>query len=179
MMDEESILQSAEYKAIAKYYGLRTALRSKVPLINHINEGIKIICDWYGEYNEEVDEACKAFCLHPLLQNDEDMLQNLDAVILITTPKILALTLEYRLRANAWLSAKVSKAEDGSFELDGYPLYGRFRQVKAMLVADKVQNCKDFELYHKGTHPRSEALGVYFKTWLEVLGVGTAAKPQA
>jgi hypothetical protein len=40
-----------------------------------------------------------------------------------------------------------------------------------MLIADKVQNRKDFELYHEATHPRSKELAMYFRLWLEKLGV--------
>ena len=40
-----------------------------------------------------------------------------------------------------------------------------------MLLADKIQNRKDFERYHKGTHQRSAELEQYFKNWLTRLGV--------
>ena len=40
-----------------------------------------------------------------------------------------------------------------------------------MLIADKIQNRKDFQLYHLGTHTRSEQLDQYFKNWLEKLEV--------
>lgn len=43
--------------------------------------------------------------------------------------------------------------------------------VQHMLIADKVQNRKDFECYHLGTHPRSAERLPYFKNWLEVLGI--------
>jgi hypothetical protein len=44
-------------------------------------------------------------------------------------------------------------------------------EVNEMLVADKVQNRKDFLLYHRGKHERSDALDLYFRRWLERLGV--------
>lgn len=34
-----------------------------------------------------------------------------------------------------------------------------------MLVADKVQNYKDFSLYHADTHPRAKELERYFQNW--------------
>jgi hypothetical protein len=40
-----------------------------------------------------------------------------------------------------------------------------------MLIADKIRNRKDFELYHKSTHERSKELDMYFKIWLGTLGV--------
>lgn len=42
-----------------------------------------------------------------------------------------------------------------------------------MLIADKVQNYKDFEIYHKSTHPRSKELDQYFKNWLQKLNINT------
>lgn len=45
-----------------------------------------------------------------------------------------------------------------------------------MLVADKVQNCKDFNLYvkdHSDTK-NSDRLSAYFQEWLDVLGVSKA-----
>jgi hypothetical protein len=40
-----------------------------------------------------------------------------------------------------------------------------------MLIADKIQNRKDFELYHKDIHERSDELKQYFFNWLWRLGV--------
>lgn len=40
-----------------------------------------------------------------------------------------------------------------------------------MLIVDKVQNRKDFELYHLGKHKRSNELNQYFKNWLERLSI--------
>ena len=40
-----------------------------------------------------------------------------------------------------------------------------------MLIADKVQNYKDFLLYHYGIHERSNQLNQYFINWLSYLGI--------
>lgn len=38
-----------------------------------------------------------------------------------------------------------------------------------MVLADKIQNRKDFRLYHKGKHKRSKQLSAYFDIWIEFL----------
>lgn len=43
-------------------------------------------------------------------------------------------------------------------------------ELKATLKKNKI-NYKDFELYHKGTHPRSQELDLYFRNWFFKLGV--------
>jgi hypothetical protein len=45
------------------------------------------------------------------------------------------------------------------------------KDVNDMLIADKIQNRKDFDLYHKGKHERSEELDEYFKNWFNRLGI--------
>jgi len=40
-----------------------------------------------------------------------------------------------------------------------------------MLIADKVQNRKDFEIYHSSTHDKKDRLAAYFAEWLEALEV--------
>ncbi len=44
-------------------------------------------------------------------------------------------------------------------------------EVNQMLIADKIQNRKDFELYHQKTHPRNQELQLYFRNWLEKSGI--------
>ena len=181
---------SPEYRAIADHYGSRRAERSGVMLINHIDEGVRIIkalhCqlpDGRGFHNYG---PVHAFCLHPLFQNDEELI-TVGARVMQTRdigrlPVMLAI--EYRAKANAWLSDKVTKTEEQKFppvpgpiefedvyHLNGEPDAGPLAEVAAMLIADKVQNYKDFLTYHKGTHERSNELDLYFKTWLKCLQV--------
>jgi len=44
-------------------------------------------------------------------------------------------------------------------------------EVNEMLIADKVQNKKDFMKYHFGKHDRSNELFRYFNKWLDALTV--------
>lgn len=74
------------------------------------------------------------------------------------------LATEYRWTANSYLSFHPSRPLD---EIKLSPL----EEVNQMLIADKIQNRKDFEMYHLGKHPSSERLQQYFSEWLERLGV--------
>jgi hypothetical protein len=153
------ITETAEYLAIERAYGTRTAQRSGVPLMRHIDEGLAVL-----QRIDAPDEAMRAFCLHPLLQEDPAYAANLAWVTALTEPHVLALALAYRRVANATLSTRpIASAAD-------IPLSGMV-EVDQMLVADKVQNRKDFLLHHRGHHPRSEVLDRYFQMWLERLGV--------
>jgi len=147
---------------ISEFYGLRQAKRSGVPLINHIDEGIKIL-RWLGA---SVD-TMEAFCLHPMLQSDEELNANWKdvAIEFADQGEVLMYTMEYRNVANAFLSDKVMTMITDNIRLS--PVM----PVNLMLIADKIQNRKDFELYHKSTHPRSTQLDVYFKMWLKRLNI--------
>jgi len=111
--------------------------------MNHIDEGL-IVLDAIGA--EEI--AKRAYCLHPLLQDDENL-------------KAVFLAMEYRIVANSCLSHHVGVA----------PRASTIDAVNQMLIADKVQNRKDFEQHHKGVHPESERLSAYFANWLSELGI--------
>lgn len=167
------IKQSLEYNFISREYGDRVAKRSQVPLINHINEGL-IVLDYIGAS----EGAKRAFCLHPLFQSDADLEQNYHRSEFID-PYIMMLTMEYRSVANEFLS---NKMDDDSLQevLDAYGVSGLdegfvrlspLPEVNDMLIADKVQNYKDFVTYHRKTHARSKELDDYFNIWLEALKV--------
>ena len=148
-----------EYALIKYYYGERTANRSKVPFINHIHEGIYVLnCIGASE------NAVRAFCLHPLPQGDTELesfyYDNLDYI----HRDVLILAMEYRNIANQYLSYRKIKSID---EISLSPL----KEVNEMLIADKIQNYKDFLIYHKDTHQRSDEIDEYFRNWLAKLEI--------
>jgi len=149
-----------EYLAISTYYGDKTTERSKVKLINHIDEGL-IILKQIGASTV----AKRAYCLHPLVQSDEALLEFVvSGKRYLTGPTEMIAVMEYRSVANEYLSKRKINSID---EIRLSPL----KDVNDMLIADKVQNYKDFELYHKGTHERSDELVEYFENWLKRLNV--------
>lgn len=143
---------SHEYKLISDYYGNKTTNRTGVHLMNHIDEGLAVL-EWIGAS----DAAKRAYCLHPMFQSDTDLALNYGKYNIDSD--IMLLAMEYRSVANEYLSTrKISHLR----EIRLSPL----KEVNDMLIADKIQNYKDFELYHENTHPRSEALIRYFNNWL-------------
>jgi len=153
-----NVKQSVEYSLVAAHYGKRRAERSQVPLINHINEGLAVL-----EHIGATNEAKLAFCIHPLVQNDTDLMFFHDIVTNMCYPRVIMLAMEYRSVANEYLSEDVW--DGGDIRLS--PL----KDVNDMLIADKVQNRKDYITYHRGTHPKSTILDIYFGEWLDALGV--------
>lgn len=150
-------------RAIRAFYGERRAERSRVLLMNHIEEGLTIL--------DALDArivAKQAYCLHPLVQMDDDLARafttggSLDGVRV--DPLALAIALEYRRCANAHLSRH---APDTLQHVSLAP----FDDVKLMLIADKVQNRRDFRRHHADTHARAAELEAYFARWLAFLGV--------
>ena len=154
------IEHKVEYKLIELHYKDRVAKRSQVPLINHINEGLVVL-----SAIDATDAAKRAFCIHPLFQADEDLEENYYLASSFE-PRVLMLAMEYRSVANEYLSDKVNTEQ----KIRLSPL----KEVNQMLVADKVQNYKDFLTYHHGTHERSDELSVYFDKWLNRLEIDNA-----
>lgn len=159
------------YGLIKTFYGKKTAERSGVPLINHIDEGLIIL----DAINADI-ESKAAFCLHPLVQRDEDLKNNYSTLSGMS-PNIVLFALEYRNIANAFLSNRIIEAgSDKTPVALGLPALSPLEQVNDMLIADKVQNYKDFLKYHVETHERAESLVLYFKLWLATLDVGNGSK---
>ena len=150
-------------QAIKAFYGNRRAERSQVPLMAHIEEGLAIL-----EAIGAAQVAKDAFCLHPLVQSDSDLQQSLEPGSALDAfpvhARAVALAMEYRAVANSYLSHHCTGPADK-------PSLSRIAEVNQMLVADKVQNRKDFERYHLGSHPNSAVLSQYFANWLAALGI--------
>lgn len=149
-----------EYRLIHSYYTGKTAERSGVKLINHIDEGLMIL-----NYIGASEIAQRAFCIHPLLQGDTDLKKNIfDSKMKLVDACVLITAMEYRRVANNYLSHRTIQCLK---DIELSPL----KDVNDMLIADKVQNFKDFELHHKATHERSSELTEYFNNWIRKLGV--------
>lgn len=147
------------YAVIAAWYGDRRAARSGRPLVAHIDEGLDIL-DALGAAPVEQD----AWCLHPMVQADADLAASWPRPDLWRglDPRAVALAMAYRHTANAYLSPMPRPAQ-----IPRSPLPA----VARLLIADKVQNRKDFELYLRGDVPNSDRLDAYFADWLAALGV--------
>jgi len=147
-----------EYEVISKYYGSKTTNRSGIPLINHIDEGLYIL----DKINAS-DISKRAYCLHPLVQSDVDLFNNNNLIDGLDS-KVVMLVMEYRSVANEYLSSREINTID---DIRLSPL----KDVNDMLVADKIQNRKDFDIYHKDTHPNRVTLTKYFNNWFKRLDI--------
>lgn len=154
------IKNTTEYLIIKSFYGDRTAKRSQVPLMNHIDEGLEIL-DAIGA----TDLAKKAYCLHPIVQN----MENVD----VSDSEAYSLAVEYRNKANSYL-CRPETDDIRMVELVKMRVGNMSRDCRDMLYADKLQNQKDFLIHHKD-HARFEFLDRYFKLWLEYLSTDQVA----
>ncbi len=150
---------SDAYREIAIFYREQRAKRSKVFYMNHIDEGLYIL--------QKINASkivCDAYCLHPLYQNQNDFANNWNKLKILNQDYINAvvLALEYRNIANAYLPSKIiCSLEQINLSIP---------EVNQMLIADKIQNRKDFELYNSN-HSNAERLKRYFQDWFYVLNI--------
>lgn len=151
-----------EYHVVSQFYGNQYAQRTRMFLMNHIDEGISILRDIHAS-----EGTIRAYCIHPLLQMDKECGENLAFLSRQlqhdSASYVIALAMEYRLTANRYLSHCTMPA--------GGIILSPLKEVNDMLIADKVQNAKDFDRYHRGTHPNSDRLVAYFQEWHDALGV--------
>lgn len=170
----ELIKKTNCYRAIKDFYTEdgkpKCAERSKVPYINHIDEGLTIL-ERYGKITRVekklVNNAMLGFCLHPIVQKDDDLINAARFLYKYDIPSSYVIfAMEYRHIANAYLSNRKIK-DVRKIKLSDLP------EVFLMLIADKVQNRKDFYRYHSGTHPRTLELQNYFDNWLNRLGISS------
>lgn len=161
MPNLDGMERTFEYTAVQEYYAGKVAARSKVYKIHHVTEGVFIL----NKIGASIP-AKRAFCLHPMTQGHKELKDNFAYLSSNADPVAMMLALEYRNIANQYLSYRDI---DAIWDIELSPI----PEVNQMLIADKVQNYKDFTLYHAKTHPKAERLDRYFNNWLERLGVPT------
>ena len=137
--------------------------------MSHIEEGALVLHLLYG-HDAELQEA---YCLHPIFQSDKSLAQFLSPSapeLACISPRALVLGMEYRRVANGYtIKHKVRSPEN--IEI------GPLSSVHKMLVADKIQNKKDFIKYLHMKHDRPSYRKVsqrsvdYFDSWLARLGI--------
>jgi len=130
--------------------------------MHHIDEGLQIL-DHMG--SDPITKA--AYCVHPLFQEDTQLVVTmLDAKLLKELGhRVIMLVMEYRFKANSYLCGPMYDNANCPDHVD-FPLV----RVRDMLVADKIQNEKDFILYNDAIR-NGPALETYFRNWLRLLGV--------
>lgn len=155
-INHKLLRHSNAYKLIQNEYKGDVTKRSGIPLIYHIDEGGAIL-DKIGSSDIVKD----AYYLHPLLQSDEMFNNHKSDYFNGVDNKSLILAMEYRRVANSYLST-MNVNDFVGFSCD---------EVKKMLIADKIQNYKDFMKYHFGKHNRSSELHQYFNNWFNLLDI--------
>jgi hypothetical protein len=148
------------YGIIERHYGDKRARRSGRRYMCHIDEGLSAL-----QVLGATQRTMGAWCLHPVVQDDADLVGALRDGCLSEAPvESVVLAMEYRHWANAHLSFH-----------DPTPQYGPCEEVRQMLTVDKVQNRKDFEryLYEPGRLGTTALLALcrYYKEWFDALGI--------
>ena len=153
-------MNSVSYQIIKGHYGDRVAERSQVPLMNHIDEGLVIL----GKLGAS-EHTKDAYCLHPIFQSSDDFRKHRKGEYEGVPAQVIILAMEYRRVANSYLS-KGKRSRVSSFLGFSCP------EIKQMLIADKVQNYRDFMEHHHGVHGKSDELQEYFTNWFKLLAIG-------
>ena len=162
------------YNLIYEYFKDKKTSKG-VLYMNHIDEGIKILEELKAD-----KLTIEAYILHPFIQCVN--LKGADSKIIMTQeemekylniyeiePEIVAKLFLYRKFANAYLCRP--ETDNMVFKQVKFLLIRlcNYQDIIKMLIADKIQNYKDFLKHRKNDHPRSEELNYYFNMWLKVL----------
>lgn len=133
---------SYSYIAISNYYQNKQASRTKIPYMKHIDDGARIL-QLLGVTDHKVMDA---WFLHPLTQSMTDHQINaylssvgLPALHVICDADTVSLARQYADVANSFLPLYVDRDEHDTFNI-----YIMCPKLKALLIADKVQNYVDF-----------------------------------
>ena len=163
MRNKFKIIHTIEYLMILDFYGQGTTLRSGVPFMNHIDEGLEMLRLWGAS-----EEAQRAFCIHPIVQEQVNRSYLVSDLAGDIDPKVLQIAEEYAEKANVFLCKLETDYVCNIREV--YDLVGKIStDVAYMLLADKKQNYKDFLKYHQNSHPRARRLDLYFRLCIKYL----------
>jgi len=161
------------YKVISKFYKGKSTSKG-IPYTNHIDEGIGHLENLHVD-----DTTINAFILHPFVQcvnlvgtygktllTEKELEKHIN--IFEIEPDIAHELLLYRKYANSYLCRP--ETDDYAYHEAVAAVEGleQYPNVVKMLIADKLQNFKDF-LKYRQDHPRKVPLTYYFRFWLIML----------
>ena len=161
-----AIEDSNPYVTISKYLGNDYTYKSKKFKMDHIDEGLAVM-----EWRKASKFAKSAFCLHPMVQDDCDLRKHkrgkeLSLPDSMVPMPVLINVMEFRATANEYrLFNHPRRKIKNIYDIRKSPL----KDVDEMLIADKVQDRKDFEIY--GVYGDEKEHVEYFKNWLERLDI--------
>lgn len=140
------------------------AKRSGISYFQHVREGVLVLDAMEDLYGHNLWLVKRAFVIHPLVQRTEDLQANFD-LLWQFDPTVVALAMEYRWVANLG-TRRAIRDNGGIITLADIP------HVNMMLIADKVQNRKDF----LATYPKTDVenfneLDRYFRLWMDALKI--------
>lgn len=156
------------FEMIEDFYGDERAERSGVLKIRHIREGLAVL----NEMPDIAEVTKAAYCIHPIIQSDADFLAELqNRNLQHARSDVLMLAVEYRSVANSYLSKDYwNFLSDHIARVELVMKLNLNNHVAHMLIADKIQNCKDFERYNQDVE-NAGTLHHYFRDWLHLLNV--------
>lgn len=151
--------QTQEYGIlIEQFCGKQRARRSGASYIRHIWMGTEI-----ARRIGISHMAFRCFVVHPIFQNDLDLLTAYQAINLVNIdPRDIITAMEYRKTANSCLPT--------DFKNGVMPKASCFKLINEALVVDKIQNMFDMRLNPGITDEGKEWYESYFRAWLCALG---------
>ena len=183
-IDHIEVTLPPEYRLIEEYYAGKSAKRTGLPYMRHIDDGLRILRamselrdyetvedqrQWMQEsveawYKNRFELLTRTFCVHPIYQdnNPEWRHKHLD----IGGAKDAELCHKYASYVNSYLPAHVDRAN--------CPRCLRGSDLWALLVADKLQNYADFNANaNKFSTDETAQLQAYFTDWFAALKITT------
>jgi hypothetical protein len=154
-------MEDVHYIIIREFYRFQTANRSGIPYMNHIDEGLVIL-----KHLEARQVTKQAWCIHPVVQSNENMRREIfDFKLAGANSAAIVLAMEYRHTANSYLSHHRVDDIPRKLLFDLRDKLRNFEMLRHMLIADKIQNYKDFQANEK-LYENAYVLNEYFLDWI-------------